>query len=122
MNLKNILQTNQILSKVKTTSDFQLDWKIAEYICSLKRHVDFYNSKINELLEEYGERDENSNLIYSDGGIKIKPEHMNTISQKINELNLVEIEFELSLTYEEVAKCKFDVQDLVFLKENILQI
>ena len=72
------------------------------------------------MLEEYGERDENSNLIYSDGGIKIKPEHMNEILQKINQLNSVEIEFDFSLTYEEVAKCNFDIQDLVFLKENVL--
>lgn len=121
MNLKNILQISQILSKVKTTSDFQLDWKIAEYICSSKQHVDFYNSKINELFEEYGERDENGDLVCVDNGIKIKPDKIGAISKKINELNLVEIDFNFSLTYEEVAKCNFDIQDLVFLKENILQ-
>jgi len=120
MNLKNILHINQILSKVKTTSDFQLDWKIAEYICSSKQHVDFYNSKINELFEEYSERDEKGNLIYVDNGIKIKPDKIGVVSEKINELNLVEIEFDFSLTYEEIEKCNFDIQDLVFLKENIL--
>lgn len=122
MKLTNILQVNQILSKVKTTSDFQLDWKIADYICSSKQHIDFYNSKISELLEQYGERNEDGSLIYADNGIRIKPDATSMLSEKINELNLVEIDFNFSLTYDEVAKCNFDIQDLVFLKQNLLSI
>lgn len=122
MKLTNILQVNQILSKVKTTSDFQLDWKIADYICSSKQHIDFYNSKISELLEQYGERNEDGSLIYADNGIRIKPDATSMLSEKINELNSVEIDFNFSLTYDEVAKCNFDIQDLVFLKQNLLSI
>ena len=121
MILKNILQINQILSKVKTTLDFQLDWKIAECICSSNQHIEFYNSKINEIFKKYGELDENGNLICIDNGIKIQADKIDEFSEKINELDSVEIDFNFDITVEELSKCNLEISDLVFLKQNILQ-
>lgn len=116
MNLKNIMRINQILSKIKTTSNFQLDWKIADYICASRPHVDFYNSKLNELFDKCGERDENNNLVYVGNGIQIKEDKIKEVTEKINELDSVEVEFSFNLTQEELSRCNLEISDLVFIK------
>lgn len=72
-------------------------YKLSKIRRAVAEDIDFYQKKYFEIVEEYGEKDDNGNLKYSDDGmiVLIASEKMDEAKQKIEELNNMEIHLDI---------------------------
>lgn len=86
----------------------KLSFKVLYKLSTLAKAVDektaFYREKFQEVLKEYGELDENGNLIPTEdgNGIKVKPGTETECIAKINELQALEVD---------MPDVKFSIED-----------
>ena len=90
-------------------------YKLSKIAEELKSEKSFYTKRIESIVNEYGEKDENGNLLYTDdGGVKITSINLDKCNKEINELSMLDIsisdiffridEFkEVNLTLKEIA-------------------
>ncbi|MBR4155388.1 MAG: hypothetical protein IKU01_01615 [Bacteroidales bacterium] len=65
----------------------------------------FYQTKLEELISEYGERDENGELKTTDTGVSLKQETADECRKKLDELQATEWEtFDLTFSEEQLEK------------------
>lgn len=71
---------------------FSLAYKLSKLTKVVEDNLTYYYSSVRELLNEYGQKDENGELV-EDGAdsIKLIPERANEFYDKISELQNVEI-------------------------------
>lgn len=109
---KNIDQTESISAP--------LAYKIMKLMKNTQNDCDFYQEKFNAILTEYGEKDDNGQLIQENNGIKIQDGKMEECTSKVNELNNTEIELpKIKFTLEELKPYNFSVIDMAKIDELI---
>ena len=109
---KNIDQTESISAPVA--------YKIMKLMKNTQNDCDFYQEKFNAILTEYGEKDDNGQLIQENNGIKIQDGKMEECTSKVNELNNTEIELpKIKFTLEELKPYNFSVIDMAKIDELI---
>lgn len=109
---KNIDQTESISAS--------LAYKIMKLMKNTQNDCDFYQEKFNAILTEYGEKDNNGQLIQENNGIKIQDGKMEECTSKVNELNNTEIELpKIKFTLEELKPYNFSVIDMAKIDELI---
>lgn len=84
-----------IYEKIKTQKlPFKTSYKLSLLVSDVQKHIDFYNEKLREILIEYGEKDENGNLVPTEDGtgIKLVPETMAEAHTKVNELQDIDVD------------------------------
>lgn len=109
---KNIDQTESISAS--------LAYKIMKLMKNTQNDCDFYQEKFNAILTEYGEKDDNGQLIQENNGIKIQDGKMEECTSKVNELNNTEIELpKIKFTLEELKPYNFSVIDMAKIDELI---
>lgn len=100
-----IINFNHFYNEVK---DKKLSFKVLYKLSNLAKIIDektvFYREKFQEILKEYGELDENGNLIPTEdgNGIKVKPGTEQECIMKINELQMLDVD---------MPDIKFDIDD-----------
>lgn len=100
-----IINFNYFYNEVK---DRKLSFKVLYKLSTLAKAIDektaFYREKFQEILKEYGELDENGNLIPTEdgNGIKVKPGTEQECIMKINELQMLDVD---------MPEIKFDIED-----------
>lgn len=77
----------------------QLAYKFAKFIKATQDEIDFYVKKCNEIIQKYGDRDDDGKLITNDESVKIKEEYIEECNQAMNELYNVEIEQKCDFTF-----------------------
>lgn len=87
----------------------KISYKFSKLARAIEQEKTFYQSKVQEIIEEYGERDENGELKLTDDktAFVIKEDKVLECQQKMNEL------LELEIDIEEI---KFSIDDLEDLK------
>lgn len=87
----------------------KISYKLSKLARAIEQEKTFYQSKVQEIIEEYGERDENGELKLTDDktAFVIKEDKVLECQQKMNEL------LELEIDIEEI---KFSIDDLEDLK------
>lgn len=84
-----------IYEKIKnTTLPIKVGYKLAKLAVQCQKEMDIYQSQLNKIIQEYGARDENGQLIQTENGdgIKIKEDKIQECQEKLNELSTLEIE------------------------------
>ena len=68
-------------------------YKLAKLRTSLQSESDFYNSKLQAIIQKYGEVDENGNFIFTDNGngVKIKQNMLEACQEEVDELERLDI-------------------------------
>lgn len=95
LQMSNIINFNTFYNEVRNS---KLPLKTAFKLSNLTRAIDeqltFYREKLQEILREYGEFDENGNIITinNGNGIKVKEGTEVECMTKINELQALEVE------------------------------
>ena len=95
LQMSNIINFNVFYDEVRNS---KLPLKTAFKLSNLTRAIDeqltFYREKLQEILREYGEFDENGNIITinNGNGIKVKEGTEVECMTKINELQALEVE------------------------------
>ena len=93
--ISNILEFPSFFEKVKAQRiPFKTSYKLVTLAREIEKHYNFYLEEFNKLINEYGETDENGNLIpISNGnGVKIIPEKLMECQIKLEELRNLEVD------------------------------
>lgn len=99
------LQIKSILGNdVSTKMPVKVAYKIMKILSSIEKEEEFFNSKMREIIDEYGKKDEQGNPVFTEsGGVEIKEGVEGECNQKVAELNSLEIEIsDLKLTLDEL--------------------
>ena len=121
MQIGTLIKTKNVLAPFfaeKLTPRFS--YKLMKFISKIETEERFFNERMRDIINKYGERDENGNLIPLDNGIKIKDGTVLECNQEISELESVEVEApDMKFTLDELAEIKLSVQDMFLLSEFI---
>lgn len=109
-----IVNFNYFYNEVK---DKKLSLKVLYKLSNLAKAIEektvFYREKLQEILKEYGEFDENGNLVpTADGnGIKLKPGTEQECITKINELQSLDVDMpEIKFTIEDFGNIELTME------------
>lgn len=123
MKLYELLEARTVINKnIDQTESISAPfaYKIMKLMKNTQNDCDFYQEKFNAILTEYGEKDDNGQLIQENNGIKIQDGKMEECTSKVNELNNTEIELpKIKFTLEELKPYNFSVIDMAKIDELI---
>lgn len=85
---------------------FKTAYKFYGLAHKIEEQTQFYRDKLNEIINEYSVKDENGNITYSDDGdgIKIIPGKEAECSEKIIELQNLDIDIKPTIEPEELEQ------------------
>jgi hypothetical protein len=111
---------NQIMDKklpIKTS------YKFTRFFEELEKESKYFNDTFQNLIDEYGEKDENGEYILTEDkkGVQIKKEKLQECMDKINELNDIEVhlEYEPKFTLEELDGLDLEMKYISLLMPYI---
>lgn len=99
-------------------------YKLMKLLKSLEEDVNFYRTKMSEIIDEYAEKDPNGQALQSQsGGVIIQNGKVDECNSKIKELEEMQVEnkCEIKFTLEELAPINFSVNELLSLECYIEQ-
>lgn len=105
LQITEILNFNYFYNEVRNAKlPFKVLYKLSNLAKAIDNQTEFYREKFQEIVNEYGEKDEQGNLIPTEGGdgIKLKPGTEQECYTKVNELQSLEVE---------LPDIKFDIDD-----------
>lgn len=111
---------NKIIDKklpIKTS------YKLTRFFNQLEEEAKFFNETLQKIIDEYGQKDENGNFIFTDNGqgVKIKEDKYNECMEKIEELNGIEVKLNYipSFTLEELEGLDLEMKYINLLMPYI---
>lgn len=105
----------QVYLKIKDLSfPIKTSYSLAKLGQALEKEIPFYDSEISKIINTYGERDENGNLVQiENGNIKIQSEKIDECAQKMNELGELQVGIECEkIPLERLGDIELSVQEL----------
>lgn len=92
--MSDIINNTEMLQKVaKMPLKAKLAWQVARLLKALDAEVQQFNETRMQLINKYGEKNENGELVTDEGGnCKIVPENTSEFSNELTELVNAEIE------------------------------
>lgn len=121
-----ILQIIELCEKIKANNlPIKTSYKMIKLIRQLEPERKFYWEKVQEIINEYAEKDENSNpvVLEQNGGVKIKEGHIDKCQEEL--FNLMNLDVELADVYfliDELESLSLSAQELEplfpFIKED----
>lgn len=93
--MSNIINFNIFYDEVRNAKiPLKLAFKLSNLIKAINEKTEFYREELQKILYEYGELDENGNIIPTDDGrgVRVKPGTEIECMTKVNELQSLEIE------------------------------
>ena len=120
MNLLNAINfTNLYLELSSQKVPFALAYKLNKINQIAKEAFSFYNEKLTELLNEYGEKDEDGNLKQNEQGFLLVPDTAAECHQKIKELQEVNWDIQ-NLYFSQKEEEMFENLDLTLMQMEVL--
>jgi len=89
---------NDIYEKIKnTTLPIKVGYSLAKLAACAQKEMDIYQSQLNKIIQEYGARDENDQLMQTEDGtgVKIQEDKIQECQEKLNELLTLEVEIDI---------------------------
>ena len=93
MQMSSVLSAQSAIQKLQSKPmPLKITYNLTKLYKALSVEADFYNEKLNEIVQMYGERDEEGNLKpTADGrGIQIQKDRLEEAQSKLNELYTIE--------------------------------
>lgn len=93
MQMSSILSAQSAIQKLQSKPmPLKITYNLTKLYKALSVEADFYNEKLNEIVQTYGDRDEEGNLKpTADGrGIQIQKDRLEEAQSKLNELYTIE--------------------------------
>ena len=123
--LTKLVDLQGLSSKVKTQRlSVKLMYKLSKFFAAVDPEVEFYRTRLNEIIELYAERDENGNPVPTDNGtgVKIQQDKLEECQKELDELLALEVEFpDIKFTLEEIEPLNLSFEEfnllLPFLEE-----
>jgi hypothetical protein len=94
MQMSSVLSAQSAIQKLQSKPmPLKITYNLTKLYKALSTEADFYNEKLNEIVQTYGERDEEGNLKpTADGrGVQIQKDRLEEAQSKLNELYTIEV-------------------------------
>lgn len=118
MNIITLVNTAKIFEQfAQTKISSKLAYKIMKFCKGVAVEEEFYNTKRNEIINMYGVKDENGQVVVRDDGmIAIVPDKINEANAALMELNSIEVEApNVKFTLDELEGLELSVVDMFAL-------
>ena len=121
MNINIIVNTKILVDSFSTKKlPTKLAYKLYKFSEVLSNDYNFYNTKLREILEQYGEKDEKGQLIIENNQIKVKDTQ--ECEKALTELNSIECDIpSFVFTIEELAPLELSISDIKILNNFIVE-
>lgn len=110
------LQFVELYNKIKDTSlPIKVAFTLNKIYKEMENDINFYNEKLGEIIQKYGQKDDNGNPVFSSDGtmIEIIPELREECLEKQKEINSLEIEVpDYSISIDDLEKINLTVSEL----------
>lgn len=118
---KNLFVLKGIIEKIKSkTFSIETQYKFLKLNKIVDSEIEIFEEQRNILVEDYGEKDENGNLVVENGGIKIKAESQEECEKKVKELNEMQVQFpDTYFSLSELEPLELTLEELFFLDQFI---
>lgn len=93
MQMSSVLSAQSAIQKLQSKPmPLKITYNLTKLYKALSVEADFYNEKLNEIVQTYGDRDEEGNLKpTADGrGVQIQKDRLEEAQSKLNELYTIE--------------------------------
>ena len=104
---------------IKTT------YKFTRFFKEIEEQIEFFNNTIQDLIKEYGQKDENDNFVLTEDkkGVKIQEDKYDECMNKIDELNNLEINLNYipSFSIDELENSELSMEELSLLMPFITE-
>lgn len=114
----------QFYPKIKNSQlPFRTAYKFNKLITDVENASEFYREKIQEIIEEYGKRDESGNLLPADdkGNVQIDATRTKECNQKFNELAQIPVETSVTFTLDELEHLELTVEQVGYFEDLIIE-
>lgn len=95
-------------------------YKMAKIFKEINENYNFYTDKLNEIISEYAQRDEDGNVVQTDGGtgIKIQKDKIEECNKKLNELSELEVYVpDVDLSIDDFGDISLPIEDMLVLSK-----
>lgn len=105
------------------TMPFAIAYRLTSLVDILNTNTDFYTTKLRDLLDKYGEKDENGELIQTeDGNVQLVAETAAEFNDKFIELQSVEVPNDLpKFTLEEFSSVHLAPRQVYLIRPLITE-
>ena len=120
--INDLLNSTEALQKLsKTDLKAKLAWQVARLLKAADKEIQEFNETRLKLIQKYGEKDENGELITDDkGNCKILPDSLDSFSTELNELVNSEIELNVNkIAIDDLDSISFTPADMNSLENFI---
>lgn len=117
-----IQELEKIFSEINNKQfNIETQYKFIKIKKKLKEEIDIINNQIQILIDNYGEKDKNNNLVLTEnGGIKIKAEALQECENKIKAINELNIQLpDIYFSLEELKPLNLSFYQLEILEPFI---
>ena len=90
-------------------------YKFTKFFNKVDEEIVFYQTKIREISESYGERDQDGNLVFLEGGrgVKIQESKITACQEEIRDLTNLEVEIDdIAFSTSELEGLELTVEEL----------
>lgn len=124
MKMSEIFGFQNLRTKIKDSIiPIRLAYKFSRFFAALDKENEFFNTTLNNLIQTYGKRDKDGNLVLSDDrtSVLIDDERRAECMEKTKELNDLEItlEYTPSFTFDELEGIGLTMQEVDLLMPYI---
>lgn len=118
MNIITLINAADILNQFANTKvSSKLAYKIMKFCKGVANEEEFYNSKINEIINTYAEKDEDGQVIVNDDGVvRIMQDKIAEANAAMMELNMLEVDMpNVRFTLDELDGFELSATDMFVL-------
>lgn len=92
---------------------FSLAYKLNKLALRANEELDFYRENMQKIIEEFAERNENGDIIYTtEGDIRIAQENLETCEARITELSNIEVDIDIKFKPSELESLELSINDI----------
>lgn len=115
MKMSKILDLQELYPKISSQQlPIATTYKLTKLFNAVNSESEFYSTNLNKIISEYGQKDENGNFLLTDDkkGVKVSPEKIPEVEQKLQELWNIEVDLpKITFKLSELEKVELSVQE-----------
>ena len=124
MKLPDTFQILEIRNKIlEQKLPIKTSYKFTRFFEQLEKETKFFNETLEKIIQEYGQKDENSNFVLTENGkgVQIQKDKFDECMAKVNELNDIEVhlEYEPKFTLDELEPLNLEMKYISLLMPYI---
>lgn len=101
----------------------RLAYKLMKFLRKIEVEEQFYNMKMKEIIDMYGEKDEDGRFVFVGEGIKIIKDKIDECNKKIADLSETDVDSpDIYFSIDELCEVKMSAKDMLamsdFIKED----